>query len=123
MMCSKLLVSIKPNSGTASSRRGFYSWIESGYLWTLRGSLKFRWLVLLLCLGVIAANVPLYSLVKQDYIPTNVDESEFEVNITAQEGASIAAMDATMREAERRLRDIEGIEHMLATVGSRGWAA
>ncbi|MCI0436763.1 MAG: efflux RND transporter permease subunit, partial [Gemmatimonadetes bacterium] len=73
-----------------------------------------------LSIAVILANIPLYKLVKQDYIPTNVDESEFEVNITAKEGASIAAMDATMREAERRLLDIEGIDHMLCTVGSRG---
>ena len=35
---------------------------------------------------MIAANVPLYQLVKQDYIPTNVDESEFEVSIYAPEG-------------------------------------
>ena len=37
-----------------------------------------------------AANVPLYNMVKQDYIPTNVDESEFEVSVTAREGASLA---------------------------------
>ena len=35
----------------------------------------------------------LYDLVKQDYIPTNVDESEFEVSVNAREGASLTSMD------------------------------
>ena len=76
-----------------ASRRGFYHWIEVGYLATLRWSLRYRWVVLLLSLAVIGANVPLYKLVKQDYIPTNVDESEFEVELTAPEGASLRSMD------------------------------
>jgi HAE1 family hydrophobic/amphiphilic exporter-1 len=120
MMCSKLLKRADVGAAAPHSRRGFYSWIEAFYMWTLKWSLKGRWVVLALSLGVIAANVPLYKLIRQDYIPTNVDESEFEVNIYAKEGASLAAMDETMQEVERRLQAIHGIEHMLATVGSRG---
>jgi len=120
MMCSQLLRSARPAAGAPASRRGFYAALEAAYLWTLAKSLRHRWLVLLLSLGAIAANVPLYSLVKQDYIPTNVDESEFEIGVTAKEGASLAAMDATLREAERRLNNIAGIEHVLCTVGTRG---
>lgn len=120
MMCSKLLRSTQPQRGGPVSRRGFYAWLEAFYLWTLSLALRHRWLVLVLSCGVIAANVPLYKLVKQDYIPTNVDESEFEIGITAKEGASLAAMDATMREVERLLQDIGGVEHILSTVGTRG---
>ena len=36
--------------------------------------MRFRWAVLILVVLTILANWPLYQLVQQDYIPTNVDE-------------------------------------------------
>ena len=54
---------------------------------------------------MIAANVPLYHLVKQDYIPTDVDESEFEARITAPEGVSIASMEEMIDAVEPQVRD------------------
>uniref|UniRef100_A0A7C2JZM1 Efflux RND transporter permease subunit n=1 Tax=Schlesneria paludicola TaxID=360056 RepID=A0A7C2JZM1_9PLAN len=124
MMCSRLLRrSDAAADKVAASRRGFYRWIEVGYLRLLGWSLKYRWLVLLLVIGVVASNVPLYQLVKQDYIPTNVDESEFEVSLTAKEGASLATMSELIQVVEEQLGQIDGIEHILATVGSRGLGA
>ena len=38
---------------------------------------------------MIASSVPLYGLVKQEYIPSDVDEAEFEVSVTAPEGTSL----------------------------------
>ena len=65
-----------------------------------------RGYALLLAIAVIAANVPLYHMVQQDYIPTDVDEGEFEVRISAPEGTSITAMEE-MIEA-RVPQDTEG---------------
>jgi HAE1 family hydrophobic/amphiphilic exporter-1 len=123
MMCSKLLKPGRQGAGGPASRRGFYHWLEVGYLACLKFSMRHRWLVLLISLAVVAANVPLYGLVKQDYIPTNVDESEFEVRLTALEGASLGAMDEAMGIAEREVREVPGVELLLATVGSRGLAS
>jgi HAE1 family hydrophobic/amphiphilic exporter-1 len=122
MMCSKLL---KPGVGSAEgpkSRRGFYAWIEKSYMWTLRLSMRHRWLVLFLSIAVIASNVPLYKLVKQDYIPTNVDESEFEIRMEAPEGANLVSMKETLDRAEATLRDVPGIELVLSTVGASGFS-
>lgn len=119
MMCSRLLKPVAQHQA-AASRGGFYRWIEAGYMGTLRWSLKFRWLVLLISLGVIGSNVWLYDLVKQDYIPTNVDESEFEVGITTKEGTSFAAMSDLMQRVEAEVLEVPGVELVLATVGSRG---
>ncbi|GIX03984.1 MAG: hypothetical protein KatS3mg113_0990 [Planctomycetaceae bacterium] len=121
MMCSRLLRREEQQSlqGPAS-RQGFYRYLERGYLHLLRGCLRARYVVLLLCLGVIVSNVWFYDLVKQDYIPTNVDESEFEVSVTAREGTSLSSMNELMQEIERRLQQIPGIEHVLCTVGTRG---
>jgi HAE1 family hydrophobic/amphiphilic exporter-1 len=134
MMCSRMLRSEAPSSlgggqgrgeelaaaVRPASRRGFYRWIEASYMFLLRGSLRLRWFVLLLAIGAIVSNVPLYDLVKQDYIPTDVDESEFEARIAAPEGVSIAAMEETIDTIEPQIRSIPGVEHVLTTVGGGG---
>ena len=56
----------------------------------------------LLALAVIASSVPLYGWVKQEYIPTDVDEAEFEVLVDGPEGMSLAAMDEAVQAMDQR---------------------
>ncbi|MEX2560161.1 MAG: efflux RND transporter permease subunit [Pirellulales bacterium] len=122
MMCSRMLrVGHQAGKGPAS-RRGFYHWLEAGYMACLKWSMRHRWVVCTVAVMVIAANVPLYRWVMQDYLPTNVDESEFEISIEAPEGASLASMDQTMQAVEEQIRSMPGVVHLLAVVGSRGIA-
>jgi len=118
MMCSRLLKAVPATEAVARSRMGFYHWIEAGYQVALAWSMRYRWLVLALSLAVIAGNVPLYRLVKQDYIPTNVDESEFEVTVTAPEGATIRSMAQTLEAVEAEIRATGGVKRMLSTIGT-----
>jgi HAE1 family hydrophobic/amphiphilic exporter-1 len=122
MMCSRLLKRGMENpAGGPASRRGWYAWLEWAYLGCLKAALRWRWAVLVLSAAVIASNVWLYDLVKQDYIPTNVDESEFEVSLYAREGASLAAMNEALEQIEQRIRQLPGVELLLSTVGTRGF--
>jgi hydrophobic/amphiphilic exporter-1 (mainly G- bacteria), HAE1 family len=121
MMCSKLLKPGIADPNAPNSRRGWYAWVEGFYMGTLRLSMRFRWAVLLLSVATIATNFWLYDLVKQDYIPTNVDESEFEVSVNAREGASLASMVEVLEKVEREIREAPGVELTLATVGTRGF--
>ena len=84
-----------------------------------------RWVVLAVSLAVIASNVPLYRIVKQDYIPTDVDEAEFEARISAPEGVSVASMEEMIDAVEPQVRKIPGVVHVLATVSgsARGTSA
>ena len=68
----------------------------------LRFSMKHRYLVALLGVAVIAFSVPMYRLIRQDYLPTNVDDGQFEVRAVAPEGMSLAAMDDLMQTVERQ---------------------
>jgi HAE1 family hydrophobic/amphiphilic exporter-1 len=120
MMCSRMLRVNRSGGTQPVSRQGFYGWLERSYLSCLGFSLRYRWLILLVCVGVVWSNKPLYSLVKQDYIPSNVDESEFEVGVTAKEGANLAAMNQCLQVVERELLQMPGVTMILATVGSRG---
>jgi HAE1 family hydrophobic/amphiphilic exporter-1 len=123
MMCSRLLRPAGTASGRTTqpaSRRGFYRWIEGSYMYLLHQSMRFRWVVLLLAMGVVASNLSLYRLVKQDYIPTDVDESEFEARIYAPEGVSVASMEEMIETVEPQIRALPGVEHVLTTVGGGG---
>ncbi len=118
MMCSLLLRPVVKGAGTAASRGGPYAVLEAAYLAALRWSLDHRWLVVIVSVAVLVANGWLAGIVRRDYIPTDVDESEFEVRLTAGSGTSLMAMDELTRRAEERVRAVPGVEFVLATVGS-----
>ncbi len=101
----------------ALSRRGFYARLDRGYERLLRFTMAHRRAAALICLGVMLASIPLYKLVKVEYIPSDVDESQFEVNVKAPEGTSLAGIDEAMRAIEADLRQVHGIRSMLATAG------
>ncbi|MEX0688541.1 MAG: efflux RND transporter permease subunit [Pirellulales bacterium] len=127
MMCSRLLLPAAASSAAdaagkqgsaAASRRGPYRWLEAGYLAALRWSLDHRWVIVAVSVVVVASNVWLARVVPRDYIPTNVDESEFGVSITGESGLSLAAIDAIVQQAAERVQAMPGVTHVLATVGS-----
>lgn len=121
-MMSARLFSERPagETGAPRSRTGFYRWIDRFYMGALRWALGHRLLVSLIALGVIASSLPLYRAVRQEYIPSNVDEGEFEVSVTAPEGASLTAMNEAAPRLEQELRAIPGVQTVLGTAGSGG---
>ncbi len=118
MMSARLLhVDARAGHEAASSRRGFYARVDRVYEVLLAFAMRHRAIVAILSLAVIASSVPLYGTVRQDYIPSDVDEAEFDVNVTAHEGTSLAAMDEIMRRIEDDLRTTPGVTLVLATAG------
>src|SRR5947199_102333 len=61
--------------------------------------------------------VPIYRQVKQEYIPSDVDESEFEVLVFGPEKMSLAAMDEGMQALAREARETKGVALTLASGG------
>jgi hydrophobe/amphiphile efflux-1 (HAE1) family protein len=120
MMSARLLRAEDAAGGhdAARSRRGFYAWIDWAYSGMLALSMRYRFLVALVALAVIASSVPLYKALKQEYIPSDVDEAEFEIGVTGPEGMSLAAMDEVMQALSTELRSIPGIRLVLASSGS-----
>src|SRR5207249_9038913 len=64
------------------------------------------------------SSAPLYRIVRQEYIPTNVDESEFEMSITGPEGATLVSMEDMLSRIEKELVSLPGVEHVLCTTGA-----
>ncbi|HSQ23807.1 MAG TPA: efflux RND transporter permease subunit [Pyrinomonadaceae bacterium] len=101
----------------ASSRRGFYVLIDRSYSWLLRLSMRHRLAVIVVAIAVALSSIPLYRVVKQEYIPTDVDEAEFEVSVNAPEGTNVAAMIDTMNSIEKDLLATPGVRLVLASAG------
>ncbi len=108
-------------TSTPASRRGFYGVIERAYAAVLGWSMRHRWIIAGLALLLIASSVPLYHVVRQEYVPSNTDEGEFDVNITAPEGASLGAMNEVAARVEAELRAVRGVRLVLASVGGGGF--
>jgi HAE1 family hydrophobic/amphiphilic exporter-1 len=106
----------------AQSRSGFYGYIDRFYTRVLTVALRRRAIVAAGAILVVLSAIPLYRLVRQDFLPTGADEAQFEMTVTAPEGASVAAMDDAMRAVEGELRQIPGIELLLTTIGGGPFA-
>jgi hydrophobe/amphiphile efflux-1 (HAE1) family protein len=123
MMCARLLRTEDAASGHAAegahpaSRGGFYAWLDRGYTWSLSLAMRHRWVIVLVSVLVIVASVPIYRQVKQEYIPSDVDESEFEVLVFGPEHMSLAAMDEAMQALAKEARETKGVALTLASGG------
>ncbi|MBI4628693.1 MAG: efflux RND transporter permease subunit, partial [Candidatus Rokubacteria bacterium] len=120
MMSARLLRPEGAPSGPAHearSRAGFYRRLDHGYLTALAFAMRHRLAISLIALAVMISMVPLYRVLGKDYLPTGVDEGEFEVRMTAPQGTSLPAMDTLVRTIEGQIRQVAGVHLVLATSG------
>jgi HAE1 family hydrophobic/amphiphilic exporter-1 len=126
MMCARLLRSqhgrAHDTHQPAASRGGFYAVLDRKYMRILAFAMRHRLAAISLAIGIIASSFPLYELVRQEYIPGNVDEAEFDVNVTAPERASLAATDEVMQAIETDLSTTPGVRLVLASVGGSAYS-
>ena len=75
------------------------------------------WFLGLPVLGVMLSAIPLYAVIRQDYLPANADEGEFFVSVSAPQGTSLARMDEIMRAVGDEVRAVPGVRLVLASAG------
>jgi HAE1 family hydrophobic/amphiphilic exporter-1 len=109
--------------GEAKSRQGFYGWIERSYMWALQFALKHRGATGVAAALIILSSIPIYRMVRQEYVPGNVDEGEFEIRVTAPEGASLKAMNQAAQAIEDELKHVKGVRMVLASAGGNNFIA
>ena len=119
-MMSSRLIRVKDAKGGhdgPASRKGFYRWIDAGYSHLLAFAMRHRMAVALLSLGVVLTSIPLYRAVRQEFIPTNVDEAEFEINVNGPEGTNLAVMNETITAMEKDILETPGVRLVLSSSG------
>ncbi|HET6861865.1 MAG TPA: efflux RND transporter permease subunit, partial [Pyrinomonadaceae bacterium] len=119
MMSSRLIrvADAKGGHEAPSSRKGFYRWIDLGYSKLLAFAMRHRLAVAVLAFGTVLTCIPLYRAVKQEFIPTNVDEAEFEVSVNGPEGTNLAVMNETITAMERDILATPGVNMVLSSAG------
>jgi HAE1 family hydrophobic/amphiphilic exporter-1 len=115
MMSARLFRNRRHGHGT--SRDGFYAVIDRFYTGVLGWAMHHRLLLAGAALVVVVSVVPIYGRVLQEFVPSGVDEGEFEVGITAPEGTSLGAMNEAMLAVEREVRALPHVRVVLATAG------
>lgn len=120
-MMSSRLIKVGDTEGAGhqapSSRKGFYRWIDSSYAKMLTVAMRHRVPVFVIAILVILSSVPLYRSVRQEFIPSNVDEAEFEVSINGPEGTNLAVMNETMQAIEKDILSTQGVKLVLSNAG------
>jgi HAE1 family hydrophobic/amphiphilic exporter-1 len=119
MMSSRLIRVSDAKGGHESpaSRRGFYRWIDTGYTHMLAFAMRHRLAVALIAIVTVLTSVPLYRAVKQEFIPTNVDEAEFEVSVNGPEGTNLAVMNQVITAMEKDILETPGVRLVLSSAG------
>ncbi|MDR3636159.1 MAG: efflux RND transporter permease subunit, partial [Isosphaeraceae bacterium] len=117
MLCSRFLKLEPGESGHAKSKSGFiYRIVDGAYGGILRSALRFKWLVVLVTLGVIFSTGPIFKVMGMSLIPRD-DQSEYEITITTPEGYSLERTSRLFAELEARVRKLKGTTHIFSTIG------
>ncbi|MGI9106887.1 MAG: efflux RND transporter permease subunit [Pyrinomonadaceae bacterium] len=105
----------------SSSKGGrFYRPIDRSYMWMLRWSMAHRWVVVIICVIVVASIWPLYNYVGYNFLPDE-DESAIQISFRAPQGTSLAATQSVLDRIARDVRErIPGVKTTLAQAGGFG---
>ena len=119
MMSSRLIrvSDVKGGHDAPASRRGFYRYIDGAYTWMLAFAMRHRLAVALVAIAVVLTSLPLYRAVKQEFIPTNVDEAEFEVSVNGPEGTNLAVMNEVITAMEKDILETPGVRLVMSSAG------
>ena len=116
MLSARLLRRDPAKAHAGGSRGGFYRYIDAFYSSLLKWSMAHRWAIVLVSVLTLAATVPLGRMVPKNFIPYD-DESQFEVNFRAPEGASLEATGLLGTRIARDIQKLPGVVSTLTTVG------
>jgi HAE1 family hydrophobic/amphiphilic exporter-1 len=119
MMSSRLIrvSDAKGGHDEPASRRGFYRYIDAAYTHMLTFAMRHRLAVAVVAIAVVLTSIPLYRAVKQEFIPTNVDEAEFEVSVNGPEGTNLAVMNEVITAMEKDILETPGVRLVLSSAG------
>jgi HAE1 family hydrophobic/amphiphilic exporter-1 len=95
----------------------FYSKIDRGYTGLLKLAMRFRWVVVLICVVTVISIVPLYKFVGMAFLPDE-DESLYQINVRGPQGTSLSATQSILDRIARDVRaEIPEVSNTLVLAG------
>jgi HAE1 family hydrophobic/amphiphilic exporter-1 len=117
MLCSRFLPKRLAAHAHSSRESRFYGLIDRGYTRMLEWSMRHRWAIVCMAVGLIVGTPWIGRHVRSTMMASD-DRGEFEVNIKTPPGYSLAQTDAVTRQIEAELRPLPGVAHLLSLVGT-----
>lgn len=117
MLCSRFLPKRLAEHGHSSRESRVHGLLERGYMGMLRWSLRHRWVIVCLVLGIMASTPWIGKHVRSSMMASD-DRGEFEINIKTPPGYSLVQTDTVTREIENNIRPLPGVAHLLSLVGT-----
>jgi hydrophobe/amphiphile efflux-1 (HAE1) family protein len=99
-----------------SKESRFYRPIDRGYTRLLTWSMRHRWVIVIACVLVIVSILPLFKFVGKNFLPVD-DQSQFEINVRAPEGSTLASTSALAGRISTDIRQLPGVTDTLTTIG------
>ncbi|MCL4793781.1 MAG: efflux RND transporter permease subunit [Bryobacteraceae bacterium] len=118
MLCSRFLRPSKKGKAHGGTKGGFFDrLLARPYLSLLKWSMAHRWAIVIFAVVVVASTGPLMSGLGVDFLPSE-DQGEFEVTVKMPVGSSLEGTQQVVRQVERDLDEIPGIQSKLTLIGS-----
>ncbi|MET0384560.1 MAG: efflux RND transporter permease subunit [Polyangiales bacterium] len=126
MLCARWL---RSHAASQGQRKPFlerlvdvvYVPIERVYMALLRSVMRWRWLIVVLCVVSLGSCIPLAKAVPSSFVPEN-DDAQFNVSVRAPEGTSVLATRIMADRVAREIRAVSGVSHTLLTIGDTAQA-
>lgn len=110
----------KPKAGSASGRGDPYQgFVFRIYRSLLSMALRFRWVVVVVCLLAFVAALNGFTHVKQSFFPSP-ERPQFMVDVHLPAGNHIRDTEAVAAELQRYIRDLPGVTHVTSFIGGGG---
>lgn len=125
MLCSRFLKPPHSGGGTTISRRlynaseWFFNAMQNAYAWSLRLSLKYHVLTMLVSGAILVGTIVLFMVVPKGFIP-NTDIGQITANTQAAQDISFAEMVKHQQAVTDIIRRNPNIEAINSTVGAGG---
>ena len=117
MMCARFLPKNTGRQAHSSRESIFYRLIDRSYTAMLAWSMRHRWVVVCLTLGLFIGTPWIAGLVRPSLMASD-DRGEFEINIKTPPGYSLAQTDTVTAQIEDEIKPLPGVAHLLTEVGS-----
>lgn len=117
MLCSRFLPRRLAVPAHTSRDSRVYAFVERIYMRMLQWSMRHRWVIVGIAFALVASTPWIGKHVRTSLMSGD-DTGEFEVNIKAPPGYSLAQSDAAVRQIETELRQLPGVAHLLSLIGT-----
>lgn len=120
VLCARWLRGPTPEKHERTSRESrLFRPIDRGYVAMLAWSMRHRFVIMAIAVGLVVAIPMLGRMVGASFMPED-DRAEFEVNVRLPQGASLERVDGILSEIEAVVRPIPDVAGLLTTVGGEG---